>query len=81
MQLDYRQACEEFIKQFEAKLTAHKFLTSEDKSLADYTLLPFIGQFARVDKQWLAQSEYIKVRAWLNHFLQTPNVYQSNDKI
>ncbi|TMP06300.1 glutathione S-transferase [Pseudoalteromonas sp. S3178] len=71
-QLYFRKACEEFIKQFEAKLTAHKYLISDNKSLADYALLPFIRQFARVDKHWFAQSEYTKVRAWLNHFLQAP---------
>jgi glutathione S-transferase len=71
-QLYYRQACEAFIKQLEAKLTAHKYLISDQKSLADYALLPFIRQFSRVDKKWFAQSDYINTRAWLNTFLQNP---------
>lgn len=71
-QIYYQQACEEFIKQFEAKLTAHKYLMGDDKSLADYALLPFIRQFARVDKHWYLQSEYSHVRAWLNEFLHAP---------
>ena len=71
-QIYYQKACEEFIKQFEAKLTTHKYLMGDEKSLADYALLPFIRQFARVDKHWYLQSEYTHVRAWLNEFLHAP---------
>ena len=48
------------------------FLMSDQESLADIALLPFIRQFARVERQWYLQSPYPKVRQWLNNYLQSP---------
>ncbi|MFT6896354.1 MAG: glutathione S-transferase [Paraglaciecola sp.] len=67
----YRQTCEPFIADLEQRLAQHPFLTSAQESLADIALLPFIRQFARVDRQWYRQSPYPRVRQWLNHYLQS----------
>ena len=68
----HRKDCEVFIVLFEEKLTQHKYLFGDEKSLADYAILPFIRQFARVERHWYLNSEYSHVRAWLNEFLQAP---------
>lgn len=67
-----RAACEVYIQQLEHRLTEHAFLMSDKESLADIALLPFIRQFAKVERQWYLQSPYSKVRQWLNHYLQSP---------
>ncbi|GAA6173335.1 glutathione S-transferase [Colwellia sp. KU-HH00111] len=67
-----RQACEEYILRLEQRLTAHEFLMSERESLVDIALLPFIRQFARIERQWYLQSPYPKVKQWLNNYLQSP---------
>ena len=67
-----RQACEVYIQDLENRLTQHDFLMSSKPSLADIAILPFIRQFARVERQWYLQSPYPKLRAWLNHYLQSP---------
>lgn len=67
-----REACEFYIQQLEERLTQHSFLMSDQESLADIALLPFIRQFARVERQWYLQSPYPKVRQWLNNYLQSP---------
>mgnify|MGYP003634599998 FL=1 len=67
-----RAACEHYIQMLEVRLTAHKFLSSERESLLDIALLPFIRQFARIERQWYLQSPYPNIKAWLNNYLQSP---------
>lgn len=66
-----RVACEHYLQQLEWRLTEHTFLMSNKESLADIALVPFIRQFARVERQWYLQSPYPKVRQWLNNYLQS----------
>jgi glutathione S-transferase len=67
-----RRQCEKFIQTLENRLNSHSFLMSDKESLADIALLPFIRQFARIERQWYLQSPYPKVRQWLNNYLQSP---------
>jgi glutathione S-transferase len=45
---------------------------SDNESLADIALLPFIRQFARVERQWYLQSPYPHMKQWLSNYLQSP---------
>ena len=47
------------------------FLFGEDPKLVDIAVLPFIRQFAFVDKIWFDQQPWQKVVAWLNRFLES----------
>lgn len=67
-----RQRCEVFIAELERKLENSHYLMGDRASLADYAVLPFVRQFARVDRKWYVQSPYPKCRDWLNRHLQTP---------
>lgn len=67
-----RLECEQYIQQLEQRLTQHQFLMSNKESLADIALLPFIRQFARIERQWYLQSPYPHLRQWLNNYLQSP---------
>jgi glutathione S-transferase len=67
-----RVVCQQYIEQLEQRLTEHMFLMSDKESLADIALVPFIRQFARVERQWYLQSPYPMVRRWLNSYLQSP---------
>lgn len=67
-----RALCEQLIQVLEDRLKNHNFLLSDRESLADIALLPFIRQFARVERQWYLQSPYPNVRNWLNNYLQSP---------
>ncbi|MCW8833446.1 MAG: glutathione S-transferase [Colwellia sp.] len=70
--IQHRQACEVHIQDLEQRLTQHQFLMSSTPSLMDIALLPFIRQFARVERQWYLQSPYPRLRKWLNNYLQSP---------
>ena len=67
-----RQQCEVFVAELEKNLSIGYFLMGDKPSLVDYALLPFIRQFARVDRRWYLQAPYPRLRDWLNRHLQTP---------
>lgn len=69
--LSYRDVCQSYVQQLESRLTNHLFLLSDNESLLDLALVPFIRQFARVERQWYLQSPYPNVRQWLNRYLQS----------
>ena len=71
-QLFYRRQCELFIQELEQRLDQHDYFMGPTPSLMDYALLPFIRQFAKVERQWYMQSPYVNVRDWLNRHLQQP---------
>jgi glutathione S-transferase len=70
-----RQACEIYIQQLENRLADSScqtpFIMSDQESLVDIALLPFVRQFAKVERQWYLKSPYPKVRLWLNRYLQS----------
>jgi glutathione S-transferase len=75
-QVYYRQQAEKTLAQLEKLLTEHGCLLRDSWTLADIALLPFIRQFAFVDKDWFDSSPYPLVRDWLNHFLDS-ELFQS----
>lgn len=66
-----REACEVFIQELENRLSDSAFLMSDQESLTDIALMPFIRQFAKVERQWYLQAPYPRVREWLNFYLQS----------
>jgi glutathione S-transferase len=38
-------------------------------TLADFAILPFVRQFAFIDKDWFDAQDWPKTRAWLERFL------------
>ncbi|GHB79179.1 glutathione S-transferase [Psychrosphaera saromensis] len=69
--VECRQVCETYIADLEQRLTAHSFLVSNQESFADLALLPFIRQFAKIERQWYLQSPYPNLQKWLNSYLQS----------
>ncbi len=67
----YRRQCEIFIIELEQRLAAHDYLMGMTPSLADYAIMPFIRQFARVDRKWYLQAPYPHLRRWLDAHLQS----------
>jgi glutathione S-transferase len=66
-----RQACEAYIQDLEDRLSKHDYVFGEFESLADIAILPFIRQFAKVERSWYVSSHYINVKRWLNKYLQS----------
>ncbi len=67
----YRQQGEKTLARLEQLLKENGCLLQQSWTLADIALLPFIRQFAFVDKDWFDRSPYPRVRDWLEDFLES----------
>ena len=67
----YRSEGEVFLRKLDELLQRQDFLLAAHPSLADMALLPFIRQFAHVDRDWFAQTPYGHVQAWLAQMLES----------
>ncbi|MCK5335204.1 MAG: glutathione S-transferase, partial [Gammaproteobacteria bacterium] len=63
--VDHRWQCEAFILELDHRLSKQKYLMGDKPSLVDYAILPYIRQFARVDRQWFTQAPYPHLQHWL----------------
>jgi glutathione S-transferase len=70
-QSHYRSEAEFFLLKLESRLDASRFLLGDAWSVADAAIIPFIRQFAGVDKGWFAQSHYPAMQRWLKEFLDS----------
>ena len=52
-------------------LEGRDYLLADHPSLADVALMPFVRQFAHVDRDWFAQTPYRRLQAWLQRFLES----------
>ena len=67
----YRAQAEIFLNKLECCLVYSTFLVSEQISLADIAIFPFVRQFAGVDKDWFEVAPYPNLRAWLNKLVSS----------
>lgn len=64
----YRGQGEVFLKILSERLTQHAYLVGDSLTIVDWAILPFIRQFANVDKEWFYKSEYELLKKWLGEF-------------
>ena len=67
----YRAEGELFLARLEGLLRQQRYLLAAHPSLADAALLPFVRQFAHVDRDWFAQAPYPALQAWLQGWLES----------
>jgi len=67
--VDHRAAGLAILEGLEARLTERAYLGGERFGLADAALLPFVRQFAAVDRAWFAAQDLAQVQAWLGAFV------------
>lgn len=72
----YRAQAETILEDLNSHLTRQPWLLGEQTSLADIALMPFIRQFAFVDKHWFDHSPYPGLQRWLQTLLATPRFQQ-----
>nr|WP_317199834.1 glutathione S-transferase [uncultured Psychrobacter sp.] len=81
-QEQYRQKGETFLQVLEELLTQNLYLLADKVTLADIAIMPFVRQFAHVDRNAFYELPYPNVQRWLNHwlahtlFLQVMTKYQ-----
>jgi glutathione S-transferase len=67
----YRAEGEVFLRKLNELLDGRDYLLAGHPTLADVALMPFIRQFAHVDREWFAQTPYVRLQAWLQRFLES----------
>ena len=65
----YRAEGEVFLRRLEELLGQRDYLLADHLSLADVALVPFVRQFAHVDREWFATTPYLRLQQWLERFL------------
>lgn len=71
-QEEYRQKAEVFLQELEQCLDNQPYLLGQAISLGDIAIMPFIRQFAHVDKVWFASAPYPRLQQWLDVWLNNP---------
>lgn len=71
-QEDYRQRSGVFLQILESLLTKSPFLLGSRATIADISIMPFIRQFAHVDKNIFYNMPYPNLQAWLQNWLEHP---------
>jgi glutathione S-transferase len=69
---DFRAEAEIFLAQLEARLARMEYLVGDSETLADLAALPFVHQFAEVDRTWFDISPYRCLRSWLAGYRDNP---------
>lgn len=79
-QTEYRQWGEEFLQVLEGLLNNHAYLLGDSASIADISIMPFVRQFAHVDRDVFYGLPYPKLQRWLQHWLEYPLFKQAMTK-
>jgi len=68
----HRQRGLEFLRLLDERLTEHPQLCGSHRGIADAATMPFVRQFAAVDRDWFAAQPIPHVQNWLEHHLNSP---------
>ncbi len=67
-------ACE-FLQQLDLQLNNQKWLFGETPKIYDLVSLPFIRQFANVDRSWFDNQSFKNIHRWLSSFLDSDRFF------
>lgn len=79
-QTEYRQQGEAFLQILEDLLTRNSYLLGNRVSIADIGIMPFVRQFAHVDRDIFYGLPYPNLQRWLQHWLEHPLFLQAMTK-
>ncbi|HCY05545.1 MAG TPA: glutathione S-transferase [Gammaproteobacteria bacterium] len=66
----FRDQCAEWLHRLDTALARQAYLLGSEPQLLDMALLPFIRQFAHVDRAWFANAPYKNLQRWLHAWLE-----------
>lgn len=76
-QTEYRQQGEAFLDVLEALLSKNAYLLGDSVSIADIGIMPFVRQFAHVDRDVFYSLPYPNLQQWLQRWLEHPLFLQT----
>ena len=66
-----RRKASAFLMELNSRLTDQTWLFGERPTLADFALLPFVRQFAFIDRAWFDAQDWPALIGWLDRFLES----------
>ena len=79
-QTEYRQQGEVFLQLLEELLTKNSYLLGENITIADIGIMPFVRQFAHVNRDVFYDLPYPNLQRWLQGWLSHPLFLQAMTK-
>ena len=79
-QTEYRQKGEAFLQLLEELLTKNPYLLGKSVTLADIGIMPFVRQFAHVNRDVFYDLPYPNLQRWLQDWLSHPLFLQAMTK-
>ncbi len=79
-QAEYKEQGEMFLQALESLLTKNTYLLAERVSIADIGIMPFVRQFAHVDRETFYSLPYPNLQRWLQYWLEHPLFVQAMTK-
>ena len=79
-QAEYRQRGEAFLQMLEALLIKNPYLLGERITIADIGIMPFVRQFAHVNRKVFYDLPYPNLQRWLQDWLKHPLFLQAMTK-
>ena len=79
-QAEYRQRGEAFLQMLEALLIKNPYLLGERITIADIGIMPFVRQFAHVNRKVFYDLPYPNLQRWLQDWLNHPLFLQAMTK-
>lgn len=76
-QVEYRQRGEAFLQVLEGLLAKSSFLMGGNITIADIGVMPFVRQFAHVDRDVFYSLSYPNLQLWLKRWLEHPFFVQA----
>lgn len=76
-QAEYKEQGEMFLQALESLLTKNTYLLAERVSIADIGIMPFVRQFAHVDRETFYSLPYPNLQRWLQYWLEHPLFVQA----
>jgi len=80
-QTEYRQRGEGFLQVLESLLESRAYLLGDAPTIADIGVMPFVRQFAHVDRDVFNQLPYPNLQRWLQGWLAHPLFLQTMIKV
>lgn len=79
-QAEYQERGEVFLQSLETLLNKNAYLLGDSISIADIGVMPFVRQFAHVDRDVFYGLPYPKLQSWLQDWLEHPLFKQAMTK-
>ena len=73
--IEHRLACAKMAGLLEARLARSAYLCGDHPGIADAAILPFIRQFAAVDREWFEAQPLPHLHSWLARHVTSPRFF------